>query len=128
MTPTYLRVLCSALGLTAVVVQGGKLPREEGTKRAIQFASLIEDFCRETVPEAFEDSGLLRVVDVVSTDSQSVYAVAERMATAIADLYREQGGCLPQDLLAKGFRNDEIIRHWAMANALAKIELNIMDS
>jgi transcriptional regulator with XRE-family HTH domain len=55
-------------------------------------------------------------------------SVAERMATAVTKIMREQGGCLPKNLLTKGFTDEEIDRHWAMANALAKIELNIMDS
>jgi hypothetical protein len=82
------------------------------------------------VPEAFEQRGEedMQVVDLVNTEPEGKFGTAERMATAIVELYREQGGCLPQDLLTKGFLNDEIVRHWAMANALAKIELNIMDS
>jgi hypothetical protein len=44
------------------------------------------------------------------------------------EIYREQGGCLPQDLLSKGFTNDEIVRHWQIANALAKLELSVMDN
>jgi hypothetical protein len=50
------------------------------------------------------------------------------MATAIVELYREKGGCQPQDLLSKGFTNEEIDRHWTLAKALAQVELNIMDS
>jgi hypothetical protein len=50
------------------------------------------------------------------------------MATAIVELYREKGGCLPQDLVGKGFTNEEIDRHWALARAFAQVELNIMDS
>jgi hypothetical protein len=54
MTPTDLRVLCTALGFTAVVMKSETTPRKEGARRAREFARLIEEFCRETVPEAFE--------------------------------------------------------------------------
>jgi hypothetical protein len=50
------------------------------------------------------------------------------MATTIVEIIREQGDCLSDDLVAKGFARDEIDRHWAMAKALAFVELNIMDS
>jgi hypothetical protein len=70
----------------------------------------------------------MQVVDLAPTESEGKFGPAERMATAIVELHREQGGCLPQDLLTKGFSNDELVRHWAMANGLAKIELSIMDS
>jgi hypothetical protein len=130
MTPMDLRVFCAALGFTAVVMQGGKVPKQEGTRRASEFAGLIEEHCQITVPEALEQGKEeeMQVVDLVTTKPEGKFGPAERMATAIVEIYREQGGCLPQDLLTKGFLNDEIVRHWAMANALAKIELNIMDS
>jgi hypothetical protein len=70
----------------------------------------------------------MEVVDLISADPEGKFGPAGRMATAIVEIYREKGGCLPQDLLAKGFASDEIARLWAMAKALAKIELNIMDS
>ena len=130
MTRINLRVLCAALGFTAVVTQGGRVPKQDGARRASEYADFIEEFCRISVPEAFEqqEEEDMQVVDLVSTGSEGKFGPAERMATAIVELYREQGGCLPQDLLTKGFSNDEIVRYWAMANALAKIELNMMDS
>jgi hypothetical protein len=130
MTPMQLRVLCAALGFTAVVMQGGKLPKQEGARRASEFAGLIEEYCRVAVPEALEQNGHkeMQVVGVINTEPEGKFGPAERMATAIVEIYREQGGCLPQDLLARGFTNEEIVRHWPMAYALAKVELNIMDS
>ena len=122
------RLLFTALGFTAVVVQGGRFPKEEGAKRAIQFASLIEAFCRDSIPEAFEGNGPPHAVDLVPTESQSIFAIAQRMATAIVALYREQGGCLPQDLQAKGFTPEEVERQWPMANALAQVALKITDA
>ena len=124
------RVLCAALGFTAVAMRGGRLPKKDVALRASVFARLIEEFCRTVVPEAFEETGgeNMRVVDLETSGPGGRFSRAERMATAIVELYREQGGCLPQDLLAKGFTNDEIDRHWAMAKALAQVELDIMDS
>ena len=56
------------------------------------------------------------------------FATAERMATAIIELYGEQGGCLPDDLRARGFTREEIERHWALAKALAHVALKITDA
>jgi hypothetical protein len=130
MTLTDLRVLCAALGFTAVVMQGGKLPKNEGASRATGFAGLIEEFCRASVPEAFEETGdeNIRVVDLETSEPEGRFSLADRMATAIAAIIREQGGCLPHDLVAKGFTHEEIDRHWTMAKALAYVELKIMDS
>ena len=130
MTLTDLRLLCAALGFTAVVIHGGKTPKHEAAGRAGEFARLIEDFCRLSVPEVMEgeEGKDMRVVDLVTDKPEAKFAPAERMATAIAEIYREQGGCLPQDLIAKGFTPEEVDRHWAMAKALALVELKIMDS
>jgi hypothetical protein len=89
----------------------------------------MEEFCGMSVPEDFEGTGEdMQVVDLMTAEPEGKFAPAGRMATAIVEIHREQGGCLPQDLLGKGFTNDEIVRHWPMANALAKIDLKIMDS
>lgn len=130
MTPSDLRVLCVALGFTAVVMQGEKVPKQDCARRASEFAGHIEEYCRLTVPEAFEqrEDEDMQVVDLISTEPEGKFGPAQRMTTAIVEIYREQGGCLPQDLLSKGFTNDEIDRHCAMAKALAYVELNIMDS
>lgn len=129
MTPTDLRLLCAALGFTAVVSHGGKAPKQEAARRAREFARLIEEFCRLAVPEAIErqEGEDMRVVDLVTEKPEAKFGPAERMATAMVEIYREQGGCLPQDLIAKGFTPEEIDRHWAMAKALALVELNIMN-
>ncbi len=130
MTLTDLRLLCAALGFTAVVIHGGKAPKREAARRAGEFARLIEEFCRLSVPEAIkgEKGEDMRVVDLVTEKPEAKFGPAERMATAIAEIYRKQGGCLPQDLIAKGFTPEEIDRHWAMAKALALVELKIMDA
>lgn len=126
-TAMDLRVLCAALGFTAVVMQGGRVSKEEGKHRAATFGGLIEDFCREYVPEAFEETGN-GMPAIATTGPGGKFAQAERMATVIIGIYREKGGCVEHDLSEKGFTDDEIQRHWAMANALAKVALNITDA
>lgn len=53
MTLTDLRLLCTALGFTAVVMQGGEIEKKDGALRATGFANLIEEFCRVSFPEAY---------------------------------------------------------------------------
>lgn len=117
MTTIDLRVLCTALGFTAVVMQGEKIPRKFGALRATAFANLIEEFCRSTVPEAF-----------AADEGDRKFSAAERMATAIAKIIKGTGGCLPQDLNARGFTPDEVDRNWAMAKALADVMLDAKES
>jgi hypothetical protein len=130
MTLRDLRALCAALGFTAVVMQGGKLPKKEGAMRAMAFSGLIEEFCRASVPEAFEETGedTSRASDPAAPEDEEKFAVAQRMATAIIEIMREQGGCLPHDLAARGFTYEEIDRHWAMAKALAYVALKMTDA
>ena len=52
MSSVSLKTLCTALGFTAVVMQGGKLPKKDAALRATGFANLIEDFCLEATPDA----------------------------------------------------------------------------
>jgi hypothetical protein len=125
MTPADLRLLCTALGFTAVVMRGEKLPKKEGALRATGFANLIEEFCRASVPEALDRTAS---VDPCRGSDHGRIPDAERMAAVIVEIIKEKGGCLPQDLAARGFTPDEIDRHWPMAKALAYVELNIMDS
>lgn len=124
MTPADLRLLCTALGFTAVVMRGEKLPKKDGALHATGFANLIEEFCRASVPEGLDRTAS---VDRAGSDPGSI-PDAERMAAVIVEIIKEKGGCLPQDLAARGFTPDEIDRHWPMAKALAYVELNIMDS
>jgi hypothetical protein len=44
MTSPDLRTLCTALGFTAVVMKGQE-GSQDGARRALGFAHLIEDFC-----------------------------------------------------------------------------------
>lgn len=66
------------------------------------------------------------VVDPVSENSKNKYAPYERMATAIVKITKENGGCLPHNLLEKGFTRQETVDLWHMAQAMAEIELKLM--
>ncbi len=70
--------------------------------------------------------GPVLVVDLVTTDENKKFEPAGRMATAIIEITQENGGCLPQDLNARGFTPDEVASHWHMAKALAAVEMNLM--
>jgi len=57
-----------------------------------------------------------------------IFTPCQGMATAIAEILKTKGACNPSDLEAKGFSPSEVKRHWSMAYALAKVELNWMDA
>jgi hypothetical protein len=66
------------------------------------------------------------VVDLVTTDKDKRFAPAGRMATAIVEITRVNGGCLPQDLNEKGFSPAEVAEHWNLAKSLAEVEMRLM--
>ena len=68
----------------------------------------------------------LRVVDLITTDANKTYEPAGRMAEAIIAHTQIHGRCLPQDLNAYGFSPDHIATHWHLAQALAAVELKLM--
>ncbi len=68
----------------------------------------------------------MRVVDLVTADDNKKYELAGRMADAIIDLTCANGGCLPQDLNARGFTPYEVDEHWHMAKSLAAVEIKYM--
>lgn len=49
MTPADLRILCTALGFTVVVLKGNQ-NHKDSARRALGFANLIEAFCNYTIP------------------------------------------------------------------------------
>src|SRR5580658_8456231 len=102
---TDLRALCTALGFTVVVIKDGEVPKAEGARRALEVAGLIEEFCRISVPDAFERGRAkkLRVVDFVSRRGAGRFERAGQLAAVMVEIMREQGGYMPQDLAAKGF-------------------------
>jgi len=76
-----LRTLCTALGFTAVVVQGGSHKRN-GAVRARKIADLIEEFCT-TGPGV-----------APARDTDAVDAVIEKFKATLRD---EGSALLPQD-------------------------------
>lgn len=68
----------------------------------------------------------LRVVDLITSDEDKKFAPAGRMASAIIEIVQENGGCLPQDLHARGFTPAEVAQHWHMARSLAAVEIKLM--
>lgn len=96
-------------------------------RRATEFAGRIENYSWRRALKQREEVDM-RVVDLISTTAEGKFGPAQRMAEAIVEIHRKQGGCLPQDLLGKNFTNDDIDRHWGMAKALAYVELYVLDS
>ena len=68
----------------------------------------------------------IRVIDLITSDEDKKFAPAGRMAAAIIEITRENGGCLPQDLNARGFTPAEVAQHWHMARSLASVEMKLM--
>lgn len=59
------------------------------------------------------------VVDLASPSLK--FSTAGRMATAIEAIRKKNGGCMPQDLNAKGFTPQEVVDHWDAAHFLIAI-------
>ena len=71
--------------------------------------------------------GRIFVVDLITSDEDKKFAPAGRMAAAIIEVTQENGGCLPQDLNARGFTSAEVSQHWHMARSLAEVEMKLMN-
>jgi hypothetical protein len=69
----------------------------------------------------------IRVVDLITSDEDKKFAPAGRMAAAIIEIMQENGGCLPQDLNARGFTPAEVSQHWHLARSLAAVEIKLMN-
>lgn len=54
--------------------------------------------------------------------ASEAFALANRMADAIADRIRIHGQCRPHDLEKMGFSREEIAESWSLASALAAVE------
>jgi hypothetical protein len=127
MTLTDFRLICTALGFTAMVIQDGKkVPNDEASIRAAGLAKLIEEFCRHTMPEAFDDEVGADFSDGDIDPKKGKFAIANRMASAIAEIMKEKGKCEPQDLTGR-FTPQEVQRNWKVAHALAYVQLNKID-
>lgn len=110
MKATDRRFLCTALGMTIILLRNGSIPPGDQTVHALGIADLIELFCRATEQRP---SGEDRI------------ALANRMATVIADIIREKQFCSPDDLLTQGFTQDEVDQCWVMSRALAAVGLEV---
>ena len=69
----------------------------------------------------------LQVIDLIATGNGATFAPAGCIASAIVELIKSTGDCLPRDLIGKGFTTAEIESHWHMAHSLAAVELKIMN-
>ena len=54
--------------------------------------------------------------------TDDAFALANRMADAIAGRIRKHGQCRPRDLEKMGFTREEIAQAWSLASALAAVE------
>jgi hypothetical protein len=70
----------------------------------------------------------IRITEPVSNGQEDKFAPYERMATTIVELTKKNGGCLPQDMLQHGFTTQETLELWHMANAMAEVELKLMEN
>lgn len=67
------------------------------------------------------------MIDLISENPANKFAPYQRMANAIIDLTNKNGGCSPEDLLLLGFSKVETAERWHMADAMAKVELKLLD-
>ena len=67
------------------------------------------------------------VIDIISDNPNHKFVPYQRMANVIIDLTRKNGWCLPQDLCAVGFTNEETKERWHMAQAMASVELKLIN-
>ena len=63
-----------------------------------------------------------------TTEFSASAELRDRMVAAVVKIIKAYGYCEPNDVIAKGFTAGEVERHWALAYALAKTQLNMMDS
>ncbi|MDD3183324.1 MAG: hypothetical protein PHD48_11060 [Alphaproteobacteria bacterium] len=67
------------------------------------------------------------VITLAAAAFDEKFVPYQRMAGAIIDLTNRNGACEPKDLLALGFSHQETIDLWHMANAIANVELRLMN-
>ena len=63
----------------------------------------------------------MKIVDVANPDPEKQFAPCERMANAMVEIIRKKGGCLPQDLNARGFSPKEVADLWDMSKTLVAL-------
>jgi hypothetical protein len=67
MSVNNFRLLCTALGFTAVIVKNN-IPEENRAARAIAIARMIEEFCRVAHPDLFKDEAEEAELDQIIED------------------------------------------------------------
>ena len=67
------------------------------------------------------------VIDLISDKPGHKFAPYQRMANAIIYQTIKNGACLPQDLLSLGFTKQDTLDLWHMSQAMASIELKLME-
>lgn len=68
----------------------------------------------------------MTIIEIQSEDN--IFDDCKHMASAVVEVLKTKGECRPSDLESKGFSSNEIKRHFSMAYALARVELNWMDA
>lgn len=76
---------------------------------------------------AVKRDGLNNVIQSKRLKQEKRFTECKNLSTAIAKLLKKQGKCTKCDLVTEGFFKSDVNRHWLMAYALAKVELNWMD-
>ena len=62
---------------------------------------------------------VMMIVDIRTDNPEQKFSAYQPMVNAIIGVMKQNGGCLPQDLLPLGFSKDETVDQWRMAYALA---------
>ncbi len=111
--PVTRRTLCNALGFLAVILRDDPGRKNYNAADAHKIAGLLEGYCAlDAVPQ---DDGL---------PPGARFDAAQRMAAEIVALLEKRQGCTQADLLAEGFRQDEVDRYWPLAWALAQVQIS----
>ena len=76
---------------------------------------------------ASQTSPVTQVIDLIGIEFDSKFAPYQRMANVIIHLTQKNGDCFPQDLLPLGFTKQETVALWHMANAMADVELRLLE-
>jgi hypothetical protein len=124
LTDADIRAFCVALAFVAMI---GKWKKKNGAAQIMNFAEIVEQFCRLNVPEAFEEETPTDTKTANLQGAKESFETTERMTSVIVEIIRKRGACESVDLLEHGFSHAEIERCWPMAIGLAKVELNWMN-
>ena len=122
----------TAAGISPETIRNIETARFEPAAETVRKITLA--FAREGVG-FFDDLGGHQVAGVflrqpgndndpaaAEQQASEAFALANRMADAIADRIRKHGQCRPRDLEKMGFTRAEIAEAWSLASALAAVE------